>query len=174
MEALNLDFEIFVLLASMGVLFAALLYAWWVKARVLLLRHDLFEIRDALFDDVMRLGALDDPGYRDVRARLNTMLRIAGTINIYTMLYLIQSTEAAHWRPIQSKNVEVQKRVENAHQQLSERVFRYLILHTATGGILWIGTILMHPAAEKVGKKGVDRGLRSSVPDELPHESTMA
>ena len=174
MEAPSLEFEIFVLLASTTGLFVALLYAWWVKARVLLLRHDLFQIRDGLFDDVMRLGALDDPGYRDARAHLNTILRIAGTINIYTMLYLIQSTGEAKSLRIDSKNVEVQGLIENADQQLAERVFRYLIRHTATGGILWIGTILMRPVAEKVGKKSVDRGLRSSVPDELPHEATMA
>ena len=174
MEVLNLDSEIRVLFVSMGVLFATLLYAWWVKARVLLLRHDLFEIRDALFDGVMRLGALDDPGYRDVRARLNSMLRIAGTINIYTMLYLNQSTEEADWHPIESKNIEVQRLIENAHRQTTKRVWRYLIRHTATGGFVWICMIPMRAVAEQAGKKGVARGLRSSVPDELPHEVTLA
>ena len=174
MEAPNLEFEIFVLFASIGVLFAALLYAWWVKARVLLLRHDLFEIRDGLFDKIMRLGALDDPGYREARSHLNSLLRSAGTLNIYTMLYLIQATGETKSRRIESNNVEVQKLIDNASRQVAERVFRYLVRHTATGGILWIGTLLMRPIADKVGKKGVARGLRSPVPDELPPAATMA
>ena len=86
MEVPSLEFDIFILVVSITGLFAALLYAWWVKARVLLLRHDLFEIRDGLFDKIMRLGALDDPAYRQARSHLNSMLRGAGTLNIYTML----------------------------------------------------------------------------------------
>ena len=66
-------------------------HAWWTVVRVVCLRLDIFDSRDRLFDVAMATDRFDDPAYRDARCHLNSVARIADSITLPMLGYLLHA-----------------------------------------------------------------------------------
>lgn len=124
----------------------AITYSLWIVVRVLLLRQDLYDLRDHLFDEAAKIGALKDPAYRDLRNTLNGLARIADRVNIPTAVSIaIQEPprrgDTPTGRP-ESPREDVQHLVDVVYDRLSQRLLRYLLLETAPGWVLLLAFLV--------------------------------
>lgn len=112
-------------------------YAWWIKVRVWLLRQDLFEIRDRLWDEMRVQGKLEDPEHVRLRKSINSMIRMANWLSFWALLQVasqgVEPSPAYH-------SICAQKYGKLA----MSRVIRYLLFETMGGWILSpIASLLM-------------------------------
>ena len=71
-----MNYEFIWILIGALVLSVSVSYGLWAKLRIVLLRQDLFVIRDRLWDRAGELSGFDDPAYRHARKHLNDAVRI--------------------------------------------------------------------------------------------------
>src|SRR5205809_877952 len=64
-------------------------YAWWAYFRVWILRQDLFEIRDRLWDTAHEKGLLWNPDYLNTRDGINAMIRLAPWLSLPAMFRIL-------------------------------------------------------------------------------------
>lgn len=107
-------------------------YALWIRVRVLLLRQDLFAIRDALFDRIVKLGKLDDPAYRHARDEINGVIRIAAGLSVSTIGYAITCKAKGTPTPT-SEDEAVREAVRDAKSKAATRLGKYLLRETLGG-----------------------------------------
>src|SRR4051794_29632881 len=69
-------------------------YAWWSRFRVWLLRQDLFAIRDEVWDRMRAAGALDHPSHRQFRDGINSMIRFAPDLSLFTVWRMLLTNVA--------------------------------------------------------------------------------
>lgn len=139
-------------------------YAAWVKVRVVLLRQRLFEIRDGLFDEVLLLGALDDPGYRDARTRMNANIRFVPALSIPVMYFLGNSYDGDGVPVVHSDNPDVQKAIDRARESMHRAIYRYVMRYTASGLLL---SILLIALPRNRSKRRVIEGMEQRLSDEV-------
>ena len=120
-------FGVFTFLASSGIA-----YLWWVKAREMRLRQDIFVIRDDLFDAAVDNDWLDDPCYRAFRTYLNSLLAFAHHLSVPALIHLSELPLPDEPFP-ESGNKRIQKAVQKATQDVSARVIRFVRFETAIG-----------------------------------------
>lgn len=141
------------------VLFATLLsftltYAWWIRFRVWMLREDLFDIRDTLWDTMQAAGQLDDPEHRRVRDEINALIRVAPLISMGTVIRGL--FEAENWDPIEP--CCVCPPVQQARGESLRRVSQYVLFQTILGL-----TICAVFAAIMIGTRLPSRALREKL-----------
>ena len=151
----------------------ALSYAWWCKVRVIRLRQDLFDMRDALFDAALEIGCLDDPAYRAVRRHFNAIAGTAGFITIPVFVFLLHRGVVKN-QLLNSENSQMQKVIDSALESCANRVIVYLLKETFTGAIVlpivrlarigwivedqvrtWVVRLLASDALEKFSRLGM-------------------
>ena len=110
----------------------AITHAWWARVRIILLRQDLFDLRDELFSVALRLECFDDEAYRDARNHLNSVARIADTISVPLLSYLSCGPVPERERP-RSDIPELQVAIEQTLENCALRIQRYLLRQTFTG-----------------------------------------
>ena len=152
-------------------------HAWWSIVRVVRLRQDVFDIRDHLFDVAHETNTFSDPAYRDARHHLNSIARIAESINLYMLGYLLHANVEHRERP-QSDNLVLRKAIDASLEACTERIKNYLLRETFTGLIAmpFTRTIRMTGLVEEQLQKWVRRWLTSSAPESLDrarHRSIM-
>jgi hypothetical protein len=111
-------------------------YVWWLRVRLILFRQEVLDLRDALFDKAMAQGALDDPGYRDARERMNTTCRLAQYYSLPLFLYFlskVRENPALEQKIVPSR---IQPTIDDAMNQLSMVVVRHIFTRTLTGLLL--------------------------------------
>jgi len=84
--------DILFILAMLG-LSQLLTYIWWVKLRVWVLKQDVFEVRDRLWDAARAGGFLDDPGYQGARIAMNAVVRLAPQLCLPAWLYAVRRAD---------------------------------------------------------------------------------
>lgn len=143
-------------------------HAWWTTVRVVRLRQDVFDIRDNLFDVAAETRTFDDPAYRHARHHLNSVARIADTINLYMLGYLLNANLTQRERPT-SNNAVLQHAIDASLEVCTERIRRYLMRETFTGliAIPFVQTIRMTSVIEDQIRKWVRRWLISSAPESV-------
>src|SRR5208337_596404 len=108
---------------------SALCYAWWVRFRVWMLRQDIFNIRDELWDSMRLSGELDDPSHREMRDALNALIRLAPLLSVLTILEVL--TDETYAAVLTRKDLGVA--VQNARHLTVIRVTRYVFFETFSG-----------------------------------------
>lgn len=147
---------------SFSVLFLTLivLYVGWVRFRVLVIRQNLFAIRDRLWDDARELNCLDDSAYQEARSRINSTIRSAHRINLVVLLYSMVEFRGEDTRWLQSDNDELQSAIDRAIEQTVYCIIRYVIFFRPFSGWLVVhilgATVSIH--------KSVSRWFRSGGP----------
>lgn len=120
-------------------------YLWWVRVRVWILRQDLFEVRDGLWDQMRASGELGDPAHREFRDQLNALIRLAPTLSVMTVAHMVLTHErfesllACRDRP---------EAIEQARQKVVTRLATYILFESLPGlifvvfllacGMLWV------------------------------------
>lgn len=104
-------------------------YAWWVKVRTWMLRQELFEIRDWLWDCMRRGDKLNDPGYQQVRHSINAMIRLAPLLTFVSMAKLL--VDGVEQRSTKLHGVP---EVDVASKKVAE-VFAYHLLYRSFAGL---------------------------------------
>ena len=132
MGLLQLMSDNLVLFASICVLIWTVTYIWWIRARDMLLRQELFSIRDRLWDEARRLDAFDDEAYREARQRLNDTIRISRWITIPSVA-LFLDVEAEPMEKKCTKNQELQTAIDNAYREAAGYICHHLMRHTLSG-----------------------------------------
>ncbi len=143
-------------------------HAWWSKVRVVRLRQDIFDIRDALFDVAGKVQAFGDPAYRDARRQLNSVARIADAINVHTLAYFLSANVPQRER-LRSNCAELQKAIDNGLEECTDRISSYLRYETFTGLVVipFAHTIRMTALLELQLTRWIRRWLISSAPEFL-------
>ena len=108
-------------------------YAWWIHLRVWLLRQDLFNIRDRLWEEVESRGMLQDPSYRETRDGINAMIRIAPLLSFQFLAGILfgGTTQVP-------KEAEPIPEVTKARIDAFMAIRNFMLCDTATGVILSI------------------------------------
>lgn len=107
-----------------------LTYALWVRYRVWVFRQDLFKIRDELWDEMLKLGNLDLTEHREFRDGINSLIRIAPLLSIFTMVRLLGELKPLH--EILSRR-GYPPAIHNARRGMVLRTARFLLLETISG-----------------------------------------
>ena len=116
------------------------LYLGWRSFRVFLLRLRLLEIRNDLWDRAYDGGVLEDEVVRQVRDRLNLMIRHAHRIDLITLALTTPSrkhTSADEFLP-KSNNPLAQDAVELSISQVVGCMTNYMVWHRPFTGVLLI------------------------------------
>lgn len=144
----------------------AVSHAWWCRVRVISLRQDLFDLRDGVFGVAMRLECFQDPAYRDARRHLNAVARIADTISIPTVVYVLLGQIPERERP-RSDNEHLQAAIDDTLERCALRIQRYLLRETFTGRIVApaVRAIRMTSILEEQIIRWVRRWLVSAGPE---------
>lgn len=114
---------------------ASLSYAWWTRLRVLLLREDLFHLRDELFDAAIAHDRLDDPAHRDLRNRFNGLIRFAHLWDFAVVGTIITSRTKGRAR-VESEDPRFDDVVASFSNRGADRVACYLMYETLTGSFV--------------------------------------
>ncbi len=117
-----------------------LAYAWWTKVRVWMLRQDLFEIRDRLWDRMRAEGLLDHPAHRWYRNNLNALIRFAPALSwLLILTVLSHDTDLTPTLTgLKVEHDELPKPVSEASEEVVNCIVRYLFRWTLTGWVLWV------------------------------------
>ena len=148
----------------------ALSYAWWYKVRVIRLRQDLFDARDALFDSALEMGALDDPAYRAARRHLNAIVQLADAITLPVLAFVLHRGVSRN-EMLNSNNVCLQKEIDAALDRCADRLVTYLLRETFTGLIVVpiLRLVRIRAVVESQARRWLRRILASDVPETFKH-----
>ena len=124
----------------------------WAIARVWMLRQDLFEIRDRLWDAAADKGFLEDTEYQEARASINAVIRISPMMCLPVWQELVRGNGTRPpKKPTRIPDIEI------ALQATSRRLAYYVLFQTV-GGYLYV----IRQAATKVRsqRQGIQRQVR--------------
>ena len=160
------------LMLDLGVFLIAsgLTYAIYSALRVVLLRQHLFDARDELFDEAARLGALNDPAYRQARDHLNAWAREAHALSWPLIMYCF-----AHETPDpdlkKTENMDLQVAIDCAFEKAAMRTWRYLTMQTLPGLFLTVFFSLYRMS--QVQKKFGLTVIRGLIGSDLPSSKNV-
>lgn len=132
-------------------------YAWWCRFRIWVLRQDLFEIRDRLWDDARKGGFLGHPAHREARDAINAMIRFCPRLSLPVWRELNVISKGRK-RVARSGLVPA---VDQAMMRVAHRITRFVFLESAYG-LLYVAYCLF-----RHGAKTPIRALAGSVRKEL-------
>lgn len=116
---------------------AALYYAWSV-IRVYMLRHDLYAIRNRLWETARDVEGFDDPAYLATRQQLHMLIEISHKISLPLLLYSKIKTVGSRgdvFKP-NTDNVVVRKACEASLDDAATLIGRYVIRHRFFSGFI--------------------------------------
>lgn len=154
------------ILASALLSFAAF-YLIWMKVRVVVLREQLFKIRDRLWDDAYRLDQLDDPAYLTARERLHVLIQYAHHVDLPTFVYAgIKQSDGPPLAIASSNNEAMQSAIEDATLSTAKRLLTYLFLMRLSGLLPLVALlpILIVETTRKALVERFRRALSQSMP----------
>lgn len=114
----------------------AVTYAFWAEVRVMRLRQDILDKRDALFDLAAERGGLDDPAYKAARKHLNAIAQSADEICIPLFVYWLGEGVKRDGPTLQHADSVIQKNIESMIAWCGERILKYLLYETGEGRFL--------------------------------------
>jgi hypothetical protein len=112
------------------ILSATITYVFWVRLRIWLLRQDLFNIRDELWQKMRDGGTLNDEHYLATREAFNATIRIAPWLSFIVLGRILFS--GVHHR----HHGKVLEAVIDARRQAIDRLLKYMLFETATGWLV--------------------------------------
>jgi hypothetical protein len=111
-------------------------YMVWTKFRVLIVRQELFDVRDELWQQAHRNECLRDPAYLDARERINSLIRTAHKISLpvlaYAMAYGSKNTESSP----ESQNDNMQAAIDKAVEKTAYIIMRYVFIYRPFSGLV--------------------------------------
>lgn len=110
-------------------------YVVWMNVRVWLFRQDLFRIRNEVWDALLDKRMLQNSAHRDFRDVVNSLIRLAPILNIFTFMRLLFDMETADriWKEKEDDSID---EILEARSRLIDRLVRYLLLETISGLII--------------------------------------
>ena len=134
------------LITGVFLLSSTITYMWWTKFRIIVLRQELFLIRDNLWFEMQEAGKLDDPGYQFVRSSFNRAIQ-AASLWSFTFLLQVQRTMTVDDREIKNTHKMIMQAPEPVHRALRDmryQLLRYLFAYTIPGNLwrirFWVST----------------------------------
>lgn len=166
-------------MSSLSILYTAVLslsgviaYLYWIKIRVIRLQQEIFDKRDALFDRVVELDALDDPAYQTARYCLNGLIRFVPYLSVPLVTYMVSHESDTQETLPKSANPVLQHAIDEVFSWTAKRLYRYIVRETATGWVLWfVFEVILNPpfvraedtedVVDRKALMGVERVIRS-------------
>jgi hypothetical protein len=142
-------------------------YGLWGIVRVIRLRQDIFDKRDALFDVATELGAHDDPAYQEAREHLNSLAHLAKVISWQVVFNAdVPKRKDA---PLRAQNPKMQEAIDSVFDWSAYRIFRYLLKETLTGWVILAAVKTFGLYSKWKDREGerIGQWVRSEVPIEL-------
>lgn len=134
MELYQMTNSIQLFIGVSGLTLAAF-YMYWTRLRVIVLRQQLFAIRNDLWDKARELDALDDPAHKEEREKFNKMIRNAHELSLPNLLYtIIAFKDDEEESNIVSDNPELMKAIEVASDRAVRCIIRYIVLYRPISG----------------------------------------
>jgi len=125
---------------ALGIMMVSLAtaYGWWVVLRTTLLRQDILDLRDGLFDKAREMDVLDDPAHRRARDHLNMIAGNADWMTIPIIAFVLhRGFDKPGFSPLpQSDNPEFQRAIDSALEQSAHMLARHLLRRTFTGVVI--------------------------------------
>lgn len=151
----------------------ALTYAVWTKLRVLILRQELLDIRDDLFDKAVNVGGLTEPAYTEAREFMNDAAAIAEDITwqVMYMVTLINDVTPAVVR-IRSDNEVLQAEIDNAYEKVTAVVARHLVRRSLSGMIAFVVGFVRRTGTP--GREHIERATAKTLNSETFREFCAA
>lgn len=109
-------------------------YAWWLHVRIIDLRQDIYDKRDALFDIATELGALDDPAYRQARRHLNHIARTVEFVSFDILVYIGKNAPSVS--NLETDNERLRQAIDETMGWCAKRIVNSLLYETFSGWIL--------------------------------------
>ena len=122
----------------------SLTYLWWVRLRVVMLREDLFVLRDNLFDQAVARDRLNDPGYVDARRKINSLIRFAHLWSWPVFFSVILRHRSSSTR-VESDDPAFNELLEASLHSASTRFVQYLLRDTLTGRVFFVVGMIVFP-----------------------------
>ncbi len=141
-------------------------HAWWATVRVVRFRQDIFDMRDRLFDIAASLQVFDDPAYQDARGHFNAVARIADSISFYGVCYAL-CAGVGDWQRPRSENAELQKAIDDIHEECAGRFGHYLLRETFTGLVAVPFRVHMAAPVQEQVRRWIRHWLISQAPESL-------
>lgn len=144
------------LLGCLGLSFVVS-YVVWMNVRVWLFRQDLFRIRNQVWDALLEKRLLKHRAHRDFRDGVNSLIRLAPMLNIFTFMRLLFDMESND--PIWKENDQDSiVEIIEARRILIDRLVRYLLFETISGLII-LATLAVFRLS-KASREAVGRRLQ--------------
>lgn len=106
--------------------------AWWIRVRVILLREELFAVRDELWDRAFELEKLNDSAYQEMREHINALIQAAGYVTFITLILATMSGRNPPERR-RSEDEQLQESIDLAYTKVAKSVLGYCLDDTLTG-----------------------------------------
>lgn len=137
-----------------GILSATLCYAVWVKLRVWMLRQDLFNVRDELWEQMRCDGTLNDPSYQSTRDVINSIIRLAPYLSFVVLARILFEGQ-----PASKPSSPCLSAVVEARRKIVGRLLKYMLQESLVGVAAVVMAKLYHckSIAEAQVAKWIDR-----------------
>ena len=115
---------------------AAIAYAMWVDFRVSRFREDLFTIRDEMWDRMRERGDLDHEDHVRARAVINSTIRFAPRLTMFSMVSALGNGVQRAEKPI--TDPEIQEFIDRAVRRTTDLVAYQSLLGWMLIPIFWL------------------------------------
>lgn len=149
---------------------AAITYAWWTKVRVILLRQQLYDIRDRLFDQALDANGVEESAHHHARKHLNALARTAPHLSLPLLAFALTLGKRRDVQvELRTTNVKLQRAIESAMSDSAVAISQYVIRHTIPGVLLSIGFGIarLRDTFAQMITKWVNVWTRTDSPDEI-------
>jgi hypothetical protein len=116
-------------------------YLCWTYLRIVLLRQQLFEIRDAMWDKARERRGFNDPAYREARSRLNSAIHMVHWITLPVIARAIDAP-SPNSSFIKSRDLVLQEAIDEAYSAFANRILHHLMRHTICGLLVLVAAKL--------------------------------
>jgi hypothetical protein len=126
---------------------------------VFIVRQELFEVRDALWDAVRSLDSFSDPAYLQTRATLNAMIHSAHKFNLPVFIYLTKEFRA-ETESTRSNSPEVQQAIDQAIGKAAFVLARYIVFYRPFSALASVLNLMIKNKTRKIIDSVRDRIAR--------------
>ncbi|MEQ8848105.1 MAG: hypothetical protein RIC11_10180 [Botrimarina sp.] len=117
-------------------------YLIWCRVRITVVRQELFEVRDRLWDEARDIGALNDPAYLYARDRLNDAIVLAYRLSLPALIAaMIRQSESPRTEVPKSDNQALQAAIEGAQRMAARHIARSVVIYRPFTGVLVLLTV---------------------------------
>ena len=150
------------ILIGSGVMLGGIVgYAFWLRARVVILKTDIIFLY-ADFKDKCRAieSPHDDLAYKSACGAFDAFLVLADTVSFPLFAYIIGSKRKTESHGFETANEALAKIIDEALSALAQKVAYHITHRTISGGILWL---LLRFVPKAIAKRETRDAVRRSI-----------